>query len=306
MSRTTTWSAIGTDVSTATNVDEVLNAAKLDYIVEKQDLITTQGIEVDNRYATVAKYDDGSSRYLGIVGNTYNICQNKDAFGLMDDISEDLRFVKAGETHNGMVYLIGELPSMNILGDEITPHIILQNSHNNMFQLKSTIIPLRIVCQNQFNISFAESPNTIKIIHSSQLESKLVAARKILKGATEYMKTFEANAEFLAGIKTSREACMKIIDSYFTQGLRTENMNEKQLDKVQEDIARMKNAYFAEDNMNFQGTLYGLANAAADFITHKENRRTSDKSDDSRFLTITFDSNTLQNFIEFAKNKIVA
>lgn len=305
MTRTSTWSAIGTDVSAAKNVSEVLHAANLDYTVEKQKMVTESGIEVQRRFATIAHYADDSTRYLGDVGENFTICQNADAFSFVDEIHDDIKFVKAGETHNGLIYVIGELPSIDVLGDKVTPHVILQNGHNGRFQLKSTIVPLRIVCQNQFNISFKESPNTITIMHSSQLESRIVAAKKLLQGAAEYMEAFKANAEFLAGVKTSHQACLKIINDFFMQDVRTEDMTPKQIEKVQEKISRMKTAYLTEDNQNFHGTLYGLVNAATDVITHKE-IRPSEKSDDSKFLTVTFDPRALATFTEFAMSRIAA
>ena len=139
MTRTSTWSAIGTDVANAKNINEVLHAANLDYTVEKQKMITEGGIEVPRRFATIARYADDSTRYLGDVGDTYTICQNSDAFSFVDEIHDELKFVKAGETHNGLIYVIGELPSIDILGDTVTPHVILQNGHNGRFQLNKNM-----------------------------------------------------------------------------------------------------------------------------------------------------------------------
>lgn len=303
--RTATWNAIGTDVSACRNIDEVLAAAKLDYEVKSEAMTTASGIIVPNRVATVANYEDGTQRYLGVVSDNYEICQNRTAFEFVDEIHEDLQFVKAGETRTGMIYVIGKLPSIDILGDEVTPHVILQNGHNGRYQLRSTIIPLRIVCQNQFNTAFRESPNTINIIHSSQLESRIVAAKNLLSGAAEYMQEFKANAEFLAGVKCSREACIKIINDYFMKDVKTEDMSVAQMEKVQSKIASLKNAFLTDDNMNFQDNVLGLYNAFADFNTHKDIGSTK-KHADSTFLTVTFDPNALAQFTAFALERAAA
>lgn len=305
MTRTTTWNAIGSDVSSAKSIKEVLQTANLDYAVEKQNIVTDNGLSIPRHFATVAKYGDGSERCLGVVGDNFTVCQNQDAFSFIDEIHDDLKFVRAGETHNGMVYVIGQLPSIDILGDEVTPHVILQNGHNGRFQLKATIIPLRIVCQNQFNTAFKESPNTITIMHSSLLESKLVMAKKLLSGADDYMESFKANAEYLAGVKCSRDAAIKIINDYFMQNVKTEELSIKQTEKIQNNINRLKNAYLADDNMNFQNNVLGLYNAFSDFNTHKE-IRPSEKSDDSKFLTVTFDPRALQMFTQFALERAAA
>lgn len=305
MNRTATWTNIGTSVLNAKNIDDVLREASLDYTVEKQKMQTENGLIIPGRVATIAKYEDGTERYLGDVSDRYEICQNRDAFSFVDEIHDDMKFLKAGETHNGMIYVIGQLPSIDVLGDEVTPHVILQNGHNGRFQMKSTIIPLRIVCQNQFNTAFKESPNTISIIHSQQLESKILMAKKLLSGAADYMEHFKANAEMLAGIKCGREACIKIIEEYFMQNLKTEEMSQHQIEKVQEKISRMKIAYNSEDNQNFNGTVYGLVNAFTDYNTHKE-IRPSDKSEDSKFLTVTFNPLALSAFTQFALERAAA
>lgn len=305
MNRTATWTNIGTSVLNAKNIDDVLREASLDYTVEKQKMQTENGLIIPGRVATIAKYEDGTERYLGDVSDRYEICQNRDAFSFVDEIHDDMKFLKAGETHNGMIYVIGQLPSIDVLGDEVTPHVILQNGHNGRFQMKSTIIPLRVVCQNQFNTAFKESPNTISIIHSQQLESKILMAKKLLSGAADYMEHFKSNAEMLAGVKCGREACIKIIEDYFMQNLKTEEMSQHQIDKVQEKISRMKIAYNAEDNQNFNGTVYGLVNAFTDYNTHKE-IRPSDKSEDSKFLTVTFNPLALSAFTQFALERAVA
>lgn len=305
MNRTATWTNIGTSVLNAKNIDDVLREASLDYTVEKQKMQTENGLIIPGRVATIAKYEDGTERYLGDVSDRYEICQNRDAFSFVDEIHDDMKFLKAGETHNGMIYVIGQLPSIDVLGDEVTPHVILQNGHNGRFQMKSTIIPLRVVCQNQFNTAFKESPNTISIIHSQQLESKILMAKKLLSGAADYMEHFKSNAEMLAGVKCGREACIKIIEDYFMQNLKTEEMSQHQIDKVQEKISRMKIAYNAEDNQNFNGTVYGLVNAFTDYNTHKE-IRPSDKSEDSKFLTVTFNPLALSAFTQFALERAAA
>lgn len=303
--RQSTWTNIGTDVSKSKNILEVLHEANLDYTVEKQKMQTENGLIIPGRVATIAKYNDGSERYLGDVSDRYEICQNQDAFSFVDEIHDDVTFIKAGETHNGMIYVIGKLPSIDILGDEVTPHVILQNSHNGRFQMKSTIIPLRIVCQNQFNTAFKESPNTISIIHSQQLDSKILMAKKLLSGAADYMQHFKANAEMLANVKCGREACIKIIEDYFKQNFKTEDMSKHQIEKVQANILRMKNAYNADDNKNFDGTVYGLVNAFTDYETHKE-MRSSDKSEDNKFLAVTFNPIALSMFTQFALERAAA
>ena len=140
MERTATWSSIGTDVKELTTVEDVLAKAKLNYLVHKEPITTQSGIIIPDRVATVA--EEETPRYLGCVSPKFEILQNEDAFGFVNDIHEGFEFVKAGETHNGMVYIIGKLPDMDILGDKVTPHVIVQNGLRSRCDIHQAVASL--------------------------------------------------------------------------------------------------------------------------------------------------------------------
>lgn len=299
MSRTNTWYSIGTDVKECNNIAEVLHTSGLDYTVEAETLTTDSGLIVPNRKATTALID-GERKYFGVVSDKYQICQNTDAFDFVDNISDDLIFEKAGMTQSGMVYIIARLPEVNVLGDSIQPHVIMQNSFNGRYNLRTTICPLRIVCQNQFNFAFKHSENNVTIIHSSQMVSKLQNAKRLLSGVAEYMSNFNDEAERLAGIQLGMSA-EQIISKFFAQSLKGDESTKK-IEKIEAQKAAILNAYNCEDNQNFKGTVWGLANAYSDYITHKS----TESSDDSKFLTVTFDPHMMNKFMEFVTNRVAA
>lgn len=297
--RMNTWSTIGTNVRECKNIADVLHQSKLDYTVEAETLTTDSGLIVPNRKATTALID-GERKYFGVVSDKYQICQNADAFDFVDSISDDLTFEKAGMTQSGMVYVIGRLPEVEVLGDTIQPHVIMQNSFNSRYNLRTTICPLRIVCQNQFNFAFKHSENNVTIIHSAQMVGKLANAKRLLSGVAEYMANFNEEAERLAGIQLGMSA-EQIIGKFFEQSLKGDE-SVKKIEKIEAQKKAILNAYNCEDNQNFKGTVWGLANAYADYTTHKS----TDSSDDSKFLTVTFDPHMMNKFMEFVMDRVAA
>lgn len=281
MARIATWENIGTEVN-ANSVSEVLEQAKLDYTVVKQPILTATGIVVPNMVATTKKDSD---HVFGVVSSNYNVCQNQEAFEFIDAI-DDVKIVRAGETNTGMVYMIGKLPEVTVLGDTFTPYIIVQNGHNGRYTVKATICPLRIVCQNQFAVSFKESPNTISIQHSKQYVAKLAEAEKLIKKTAHYMKNFNNTAEELAMLKVGNDTTVRnIINSFFTIA---EDSTDRQVKSIEEKRIECFNAYKADDNANFTGTVWGMLNGFSDFMTHKDTRNTKNK-DENRFMAVTFD-----------------
>ena len=294
--RTTTWNSIGTEVK-STNITDVLKKSGLDYRVVTQPVTTKIGgkdIVIPNRVATVK---EGTEEVLGIVSDRYHVCQNEEAFDFVNNV-EGVEFVKAGETHTGMVYVIGKLPEVTVLGDTFTPYLIFQNGHNGFYTVKTTICPLRIVCQNQFNYAFRESPNTISIQHSSQYSAKLAEAEMLIKSTAKYMKNFNNTAEELAMLKLGDDARVQdIINSFFQVAV---DATDRQIITAETHRTELFTAYKAEDNNNFAGTAWGLINGFSDYLTHKETKNTKNK-DESKFMTVTFDPKFFMSFVNHVK-----
>jgi phage/plasmid-like protein (TIGR03299 family) len=298
MERTTTWSGVGTDVSQKTSVDEILQKACLDYTVTKEPVYLRDGILVPSRIATIKSE---TREPIGLVSDRYEIYQNADAFRFLEEIP-DIQFVRAGETYNGMVYIIGKLPTLKVLDDEFTPYVIFQTSHNGWFSLRATICPLRIVCQNQFAMSFKNMTNTISIQHSKRLEGRIMEAQQLLKDTAIYMQGFTNTAEELALLKITDTERSKICDAFFESA---KAITERQKSSFEEKKSRFNLCYNDDDNGNFRGTAWGLVNALTDYETHKERKQTP-HSADTAFMQVTFDPSVMSRMLSIIRNTVHA
>lgn len=291
--RETTWSRIGTDVSEAKSLDDVLTLAGLNYSVVKAPIYTMRNGELVEYKDKVATVDAATGETFGIVSPRYEICQNASAFDFINSVTDDIEFVKAGTTHTGMIYIIAKLRNQNILGDEFTPYIIFQNSHNGEYTLKATISPLRVVCQNQFNLAFRESSNTVTIRHSSLLESRMDQGRILLGSTADYIRNFNEQAESLAGIKLDYKKKKRLMDKMFAV---TPDMSERLVEHVEANRTRFLEAYDADDNQNFKGTAWGFLNAYSDYITHAPLSKRPNAADNA-FMNVSLLSNNMNNMV---------
>lgn len=299
ITRKNTFSNIGNEIIGSTSVDEALKLGNLDYEVEKQPIYLSDGTMIKDRMATVR--DDG--HIYDIVSDQYKVIQNRDAFSFIDYMSDDIKFEKVGETKSGMIYLIASLEKMRILGDDYQPYLIFRNSHNGKYQLQATICPLRIVCQNQFNIAFKESPNTITIRHSSLAEVRLKEATEVLKGTADYMKQLNIRAEKWANTKIDNFKIKQIINDLFPLDT---TMKDFQFQRIEEQRSLFINAYHAQDNGNFRNSMWGLINAYSDFITHKNPLRNTETAQENQFIAVTFDPSIMKKFINIVNARIAA
>ena len=138
--RTATWENIGTSVRGEKKIEDVLTAAGLNYTVEKRPVYRYERnprklVRISNRF-TCERREDGHS-YDEIVSGKYTIVQNREAFDFVNYMSDEVEFLKAGETANGLVYIIGKLPDVNILGDPFTPHVIFSNSFTGKTSIRA-------------------------------------------------------------------------------------------------------------------------------------------------------------------------
>ena len=284
--RIASWASIGTTID-STAVEDALTKANLNYEVAKETLYLADGTRspemVATTYTTTNKEGKVSKHILGTVGEKYEVVQNRDGFAFVDYISDGLKFVKGGMTHTGMIYLIAELPEVDILGDVFKPYVIFRNSFNGKYQLSAAITPLRIVCQNQFNFAFKHVENTINIRHSARVNERMEEAKYVLQGVAQYMGKLNEIAKQFAGIKLSKSETELALNMLFPT---PDNADER----AKLVIASQKSAFTkmldANDNQNHKGNAWGLVNAYTDYITHTSIRK--GRYEDSQFMNTCF------------------
>ena len=291
--RTTTWHAIGKTVEECKDLEGVLRASGLDYNVVKEPVFARPDVNgqpsnllmtIPNRFITMREND---GHMYDVVSDKFEIVQNREAFDFVNYMGEDLQFEKAGETENGVVYIIGKLPEVDILGDSFIPHVIFRNGFTGKVKITAAICPLRIVCQNQFNFAFKNTQNAVTIRHVQNAERKLEEAREVLKLSADYMAEINAMALMYASIKLTEKDLDRVLDNMFPI-VDPENMNAFKRHQLEEQRDKFKKAYMADDNSNFRGTAWGMINAYSDFITHKAPQGNTATKDEGKFMTVTF------------------
>lgn len=279
--RTATWTNIGSNIRKASTVQEALELSGLNYTVEKVPVYLDNGLQVPGAFCT--KREDSDVTY-GVVGSQFEIVQNIEGFDFINNmIPEGLKFLKAGENKK-FIYIIAQLPSIDVLGDEVAPHIIFQNSHSGSTTLKATIAPLRIVCENQFNMTFKKANNKISLRHTKSIKGRLHTAQEVLIQSSEYLSEFQKSALLMAQKKVSKSQVDDLMDKIFYI---KEEFTPTQVRRVEEKRDRFLKAYQAEDNQNFIGTQWGLVNAYTDFVTHKELRKDTPQALENHFIKST-------------------
>ncbi len=280
--REATWEQLGHDVTGARSMETVLQKSGLDYEVEKRPVQLESGVVVPNRFATVRKTD---GHVYDIVSDRYSVVQNREAFEFIDHIADRVEFLKAGETASGMVWVIAAMEEVDVLGDRFRTHVILRNGFAGNTKITAAIIPLRVVCQNQFNHAFREATNQVRVLHVGDVQSKMREAQELLQLQAGVIETLQKNAERYATTPLPKGYEEEALDRLFPVN---EDTNAYAAHRNQEARSAFLEAYNQDDNTEFRGTAWGMINAYSDFITHREPTGKSDTRFENRFIRNTF------------------
>ncbi len=191
----TPWHGLGTKLEKPANAAEAISAAGLDYVVQLEPLITTNGIPVPKRKAVIRT---DSNAVLGVVGNSYQPVQNHQCFGFLDAMVADgeIRYHTAGALGQGeKIWMLAKLPGeirVKESEDVTEQFLLLSNSHDGSSALRVFFTPIRVVCANTLGMAERKSRgHGVSIIHKGDLEAKVAEAHEILGLA----KTFYGNLD---------------------------------------------------------------------------------------------------------------
>ena len=155
------WHGEGTKLENVATSAEAIEAAGLDWKVEKRGLYfaqtdgTTQLIP--GKYATVRTDNQVA---LGIVGKVYTPLQNKEAFSFFDSIVgvKEAMYHTAGSLGKGeRVWILAKLPGyIKVTEDDVVEkYLLLANSHDGSSAVEMLFTPVRVVCQNTLNLAIS-------------------------------------------------------------------------------------------------------------------------------------------------------
>lgn len=278
------WHGLGVRVEESPNSEDAIKIAGLDWIVEPKPIFDVNQIQIPGFVANT-RSTDGS--VLGIVSDKYKIVQNSEAFKFTDSlIGGDVRYETAGSLRSGKsIFLLAHLPHTSILGDEVAPYLCFTSTHDGTGAIKVCMTPIRVVCNNTLNLALNKARRTWTCRHMGNLEDKLAEATHTLGLANKYMQKLSVEADRLANTSITNDQIKEILDELFP-------IKEEDSDRIKANTTKARNefmvAYYMPDIAKFQGTAWGLVNAASDFMGHVTPQRNTSTYNERNFERIIY------------------
>lgn len=271
----TPWHRLGKVVEGAVTALQALVDGGLDFIVEKMPVFARVGekmVRVPNSYSTV-RTDTGEP--LGIVGERYQICQNRHALDFFDKLVEGGQAVyeTAGVLGRGeRVWLLARLDELGYTigqGDKVETYLALFNSHDGKSHLMVKGVNTRVVCANTWAMAMSEqnASRDYKIRHSGNVEGKLDAVAEVIAQARLNAQTMERIFSRFLTHKVNE------LDSttYFEHVLGIQNtLKEDRSTRANNELDELRGLSLRGvgiDSSN-RGTLWACYNAVTEYTTH--------------------------------------
>ncbi len=271
------WHGLGQIVNGAMTSKEAIELAGLGYQVIKENLF----IEGQKGFNTVVpdhfvtKRTD-TNEIFGVVGNRYEIVQNKEAFTFFDAIvgQGQAIFETAGALGKGeKIFVTAKMPNyIRIAGtDDITEvYVILTSSHDGSGAVIAAITPIRIVCANTLKMALSQTISKVSIRHTTNADAKLAQAHKLLGISNNYTTQMNEAFNHLALKKVSDAQVKTLIEDLFP----SEAKNDTRIKNIRDGVFNSYMGGIGQEKV--LGTAWGALNGLTHFLSHEKEYKDAD------------------------------
>jgi len=224
------WHGLGFPVSNDLTVDEMMEAAKLNWDVGKFDtycdvpvfdaarpsLLKTE--RVPTGFQSLVRLSD--NKILSEkVSKTWEPVQNREAFEFFREFVDagDMEMHTAGSLKGGeVVWVLAKVGESfkAVKGDTVESFFLLSASHRYGRSTVAKFSPIRVVCWNTLSFALSRRGQTDVIMnHREKFQPQRV--KELMGIARDQFKTYEEKAQLLASVKADPELTVEYFDRLF-------------------------------------------------------------------------------------------
>jgi len=284
------WHGLGTPVSDDMTPYQMMEAAGLNWSVEKVDtFIRYKGDNVATGQQALVRSTDG--QILTQVGAGWNPVQNEEAFDFFTEFVQagDMQMDTAGSLKDGkIVWAMADVKDGFSLfgGDEVKGYLLFSNPHQYGKAIDVKFVMERVVCNNTLAVALNEKNQpSIRINHRSQFDANMV--KQALGLSHNKVEQFKAAAEFLGSKRYSDEKLTEFFGVVFGKSTKEKEILARTAKEAMSIVEDQPGADYAP------GTWWNAYNAVTYMVDHRVGR-----SADSRMASAWFGGN--------AKKKVTA
>lgn len=270
----TPWHGLGQVMTEEQTAEETIRHAGLDYDVAKVPVYCNLGenqVVIEKKFAT---YRTDTNTPFGIVGDRYEILQNREAFSFFDTIvGEGLAiYTSAGALGKGeTVFISAKMPNHIKVGgnDIIEKYLLLTMAHDGSKAIQAMFTPVRVLCQNTLNAALRSNTNKISIRHTTNAREKLEQAHKLMKITNSLTDNL---SELFNNMATTRLRNEKAELTLFAEACYPSNPNLEEEStrniNLRDELVKYYYTGLGQDSATTAGTVFGLYNAITGLVAN--------------------------------------
>jgi phage/plasmid-like protein (TIGR03299 family) len=279
------WHKLGTEVKEAQTSATAIEAAGLNWQVQKNILQRADGVQVD-AFATVRS---DTLDTLGVVGDVYRPLQNREAFSFFDAIVGEKAAIyhTAGALGKGeTVWILAKLPGyIRVVGDDVSEkYLLLTNRHDGTGAVQVRFTPIRVVCQNTLNVALGGTEKAFKARHTGSLGLRVRSVQEYLGIVDAKANLFEEAAKKLATVQLTKGAWNDYIkNTGLVPEVKPGDSRSVRAYQIIEDVSRLFERGKGQDLPGARGTAWGAFNAVVEYVDYVRSTRNDKRSESLLF-----------------------
>tara|TARA_S200000501_G_scaffold316553_1_gene309510 strand:- start:561 stop:1496 length:936 start_codon:yes stop_codon:yes gene_type:complete len=271
------------DVSDATNIEDVLDRADLNFEVALQELssqvVTPEGLtQINYVESGVVRMDN--LRPIGVVGERYTPIQNRDAFSPLHFLQSE-GFIEAYEQagvlgHGQRCFVIARLNKDINLIDEHHGRIMFSTSHDGSGAFQVRALAERVWCSNQIPNLDRISQRVLSIRHTSSADYQLKMVKQAVLNEMDWLDEYTQWYDKMLNTEVDLPRTSAYVNQIAPRRdpkmvAERERLNdERRQDKI---LARINGQY----NVNIAGTVAALFQGAVEYSDYDARGRNADR-----------------------------
>jgi phage/plasmid-like protein (TIGR03299 family) len=213
------WHGLGVSVPTDLTPQQMLEAAQLDWTVEKIPAYAEVGGErvAVGKSALVRSRDNA---ILDVVSDDWNPMQNEAAFEFFNDFisAGDMEMHTAGSLKGGkLVWALAKVnDSFELFNgrDKVDSYLLFTNPHMYGQSIDVRMTPIRVVCNNTLSLSLnTMAKQMVKVSHRREFNADEV--KETMGVSKEKMQTYKEMAQYLSTKRYNDENILEYFQRVF-------------------------------------------------------------------------------------------
>lgn len=210
------WHGLGHKVPSDLSTDQMMQAAGLDWTVQKIPAF----VKIDDESQAIdaaALVRSSDNKILDVVSSDWNPVQNQEAFDFFQDFvnAGDMEMHTAGSLKGGqIVWALAKIKDSFELfgGDQVDSYMLFTNPHVYGQSLDIRFTPIRVVCNNTLTLSLSQKGGTaFKLSHRREFVAD--QAKQALGIAHAKLDEYKSMASWMGSKRYDNES----IKAYFQE-----------------------------------------------------------------------------------------